>query len=107
MAQVQNALNILYNVETVNISDSTPIDEKIKTLVIVDPKDSFPESHLMRLEEFVSKGKNIFISYNRESTDLSKASGSPRHTGLEDWLTRKGINIEDQFVVDATCGTVT
>jgi gliding-associated putative ABC transporter substrate-binding component GldG len=107
MAQVQNALSVLYNVVPVNISDTTPIDEKIKTLVIVDPKDSFPENHLMRLEEFISKGKNVFISYNRESTDLSKASGSPRHTGLEDWLSKKGITIEDQFVVDATCGTVT
>ncbi len=104
--QAQNALSVLYNVEPVNLSDSTPIDDKIKTLVIVDPKDTFPESHIMRIDEFVSKGKNIFIAYNREKTDLSNATGSSRHTGLEDWLAKKGIQIEDQFVVDATCGTV-
>jgi len=104
--QVQNSLSILYNVDPVNLNDSTPIDDKYRTLVIVDPKDTFPVSHIMRIDEFVSKGKNIFIAYNRESTDLSKATGSPRYTGLEDWLAKKGIQIEDQFVVDATCGTV-
>jgi gliding-associated putative ABC transporter substrate-binding component GldG len=104
--QAQNALSILYEVVPVNLNDSTPIDDKIRTLIIVDPKDTFPASHLMQIDEFLSKGKNIFIAYNRESTDLSKASGSPRYTGLEDWLQKKGILIEDQFVVDATCGSV-
>src|SRR6185295_4488658 len=104
--QVNNALSILYNVEAVTLSDSAPIPDKIKTLVIIDPKDTFPQSHIQRIEEFASKGKNIFIAYNRETTDLSKATGEGRHTGLEDWLAKKGIKIEDQFVVDATCAAV-
>jgi len=106
LQQVNNALSILYNVETVTLSDSAPIPDKIKTLVIIDPKDTFPQSHIQRIEEFASKGKNILIAYNRETTDLSKATGEGRHTGLEDWLASKKINIEDQFVVDASCGAV-
>ncbi len=106
MQQANNALSILYNVQPVTLSDSTGIPDNIKTLAIIDPKDSIPESHLHYIDEFLSKGKNIFISYSRETADLSTAQGSSRHTGLEDWLAKKKINIEDQFIVDATCGAV-
>jgi gliding-associated putative ABC transporter substrate-binding component GldG len=104
--QAQNALLILYNVEEVTLNDTSSIPENIKTLAIIDPKDTFPESHLQKIDEFLSKGKNIFISYSHEKADLTNASGSSRHTGLEDWLAKRKIELEDQFVVDATCGSV-
>ncbi|MBK5286260.1 MAG: Gldg family protein [Bacteroidia bacterium] len=104
--QANQALSILYTVEPVTLNDTGSILDRIRTLAIIDPKDTFPESHIHHIEEFVAKGKNIFIAYNRESADLNKATGSPRHTGLEDWLAKKGITIEDQFVVDANCGAV-
>jgi gliding-associated putative ABC transporter substrate-binding component GldG len=106
MQQVQNSLSILYNIQPVALSDTTSIPDNIKTLVIVDPRDTFPASHLRHLDEFISKGKNVFIAYSRENADLSKAMGSPRHTGLEDWLAKKGILLEDQFIIDASCGAV-
>lgn len=106
MQQAYQALSILYDVETVTLSDSAPIADNVKTLVIVDPKDTFPATHIQRIDEFLSKGKNIFIAYNKEKADLSTANGSSRYTGLEDWLAKKGITIEDQFIVDATCGSV-
>ncbi len=104
--QVQNALSVLYSVQPVKLNDSSAIPDNIKTLLIIDPKDSFPESHLRHLDEFVGAGKNVFITYNRENTDLNKASGSPRHTGLESWLIKHHIEIEDKFIVDASCGAV-
>jgi gliding-associated putative ABC transporter substrate-binding component GldG len=104
--QANAALSVLYTVEPVTLNDSTPIAANIKTLVIIDPKDTFPEGHLHRLDEFYSSGKNIFISYSHEVADFNTASGSSRHTGLEDWLASKGISIEDQFVIDASCGAV-
>ena len=104
--QVQNSLSILYNVVPVTLNETDPIPDDIHTLVVIDPKDTFPEIHIRHIDEFVSKGKNIFIAYNRQNTDLSKATGSPRYTGLEDWLAGKGIKLEDQFIVDATCGSV-
>jgi len=106
MQQAQNGLSVLYNVEEITLSDTTQIPDRIKTLAIVDPKDSFPLSHLQQLDQFLSKGKNLFVAYSHETADLSKASGSSRHTGLEDWLGQKKIQIADQFIVDATCGNV-
>jgi gliding-associated putative ABC transporter substrate-binding component GldG len=104
--QANQALSILYSVEPVTLTDSTPVPDRIRTLAIIDPTDTFPETHLQRIDEFISKGKNIFISYNRQTADLNTAQGTSRHTGLEDWLAKKGITIEDQFVVDANCGAV-
>ena len=106
MQQAQTALSIMYNVEPVTLTDSTPIPDNIKTLAIIDPKDTFPESHIRAIEDFISKGKNILIAYNHVSADLEKATGSSRHTGLENLLAKKGIQIDDQFIVDANCGTV-
>lgn len=106
MSQAYNALTVLYSVEEIKLNDTTVIPDHIKTLAIIDPKDSFPESHLRRIQDFIAKGKNVFIAYNHENADLSNASGSSRHTGLEDFLSKKGIVIADQFVVDANCGTV-
>ena len=106
MQQAQNALSVLYAVEEVTLNDTVSIPERIRTLAVIDPKDSFPPSHLMQIDQFLSKGKNLFIAYNHETADLSKASGSSRHTGLEDWLSQKKIQIADQFVVDATCGNI-
>jgi ABC-type uncharacterized transport system involved in gliding motility auxiliary subunit len=97
----------LYDVEDVTLNDTSSIPDRIKTLAIIDPKDSFPEKHLRVLDDFLAKGKNIFIAYNRVSADLSNATGNSRHTGLEDWLAKKKIEIDDQFVVDANCGGVT
>lgn len=104
--QAQNALAVLYNVETVTLSDSAPVPANIRTLAIINPKDTFPASHLQRLDEFISSGKNLFVAYNHVTADFSTATGNSRYTGLEDWLEKRGIKIEDQFVIDATCGTV-
>lgn len=104
--QAQNGLAVMYNVEEVSLNDTTLISDRIKTLAIIDPKDSFPQTHLQQLDQFLAMGKNLFIAYNRETADLSKATGNSRHTGLEDWLASKKIQIADQFVVDATCGNI-
>jgi gliding-associated putative ABC transporter substrate-binding component GldG len=106
MKQAQNGLSVLYEIEEVTLNDTAPIADRIKTLAIVDPKDSFPSLHLQQLEQFLASGRNLFIAYNRQTADLSTASGNSRHTGLEDWLAAKKIQIAAQFVVDATCGTV-
>lgn len=106
MQQALNGLTVLYDVQEVSLNDTTPISGRIKTLAVIDPKDTFPPSHLEQLEQFLAAGKNLFIAYSHQTADLSTASGGSRHTGLEDWLAWKKIQIADQFVLDANCGTV-
>lgn len=105
--QAQTSLSILYNVESVTLTDSTPIEERFKTIAIVAPSDSFPVSHLYHLDAFLARGGNLLIAMNRVNGDFSTAQGSEVNTGLEGWLSSKGIQVEPTFVVDVNCGSVT
>ena len=107
MQQVNDGLNVLYQYEPLTLNDTTPIPDRIKTISIIAPKDSFPPSHLAKLDEFLSKGGNLFIGINRVNGDLSTAQGSTVNTGLEIWLKNKGIEVDDNFLIDTKCGSVT
>jgi ABC-type uncharacterized transport system involved in gliding motility auxiliary subunit len=43
---------------------------------------------------------------NRVNGDLQNASGYVVNTGLENWLQQKGLIVEANFIVDASCGAV-
>jgi len=104
--QVMSMLNVLYNVEPVTLTDSTNELSRFETVAIVAPKDSFPESHLMQLDNFLSQGKNLFIAMNRVTGNFSNAMGNAVNTGLEGWLSSKGLTVEENFIIDDNCGTV-
>jgi gliding-associated putative ABC transporter substrate-binding component GldG len=107
MPQLKEQLDILYNAKEVTLSDSIDIPQEIKTLVIVRPTDSIPFSHFSKLEAFLDRGGNMAIAINRVAGNLQNAFGSPISTGLETWLANKGVMVQDNFVVDAKCGSVT
>ena len=99
-------LGVLYNTEEVPLTDTTNIADRFKTLVIIRPTDSIPPSHLQKLDGFLSNGGKLVVAINRVNGDLQNASGFAVTTGLETWLQQKGILVEDNFVVDAKCGSV-
>ncbi len=106
MKQAENALSVMYNIEPITLSDTGAIPDRIKTIAVIDPKDTFPQSHLNHIDEFLSKGKNVFIAYSIENANLSNGSSTKNHSGLESWLAAKKIIIEDEFAVDASCGSI-
>ncbi len=106
MGQVMQSLLVLYTVEPVNLNDSTANLSKYKTVAIVGPRDTIPKFHLMLLDDYLSKGGNLFIAMDRVDGDLSTVQGKSIETGLETWLSNKGLVVENNFVVDASCGSV-
>ena len=106
LMQLQNQLNVLYQTEEVNL-DSMDVPSKINTLVIMRPTDSIPATAFTRLDNFLARGGRIAIAMNRVNGDLQNAFGSAVNTGLENWLQQKGIVVEPNFVIDASCGAVT
>ena len=107
MQQAMKELNVLYKVEHVHLSDTIDNLAKYNTLVIIAPTDTFPQSHLQQLDNFLAQGKKMFIGINRVEGDLRNAMGSEITTRLETWLAGKGINISPNFVIDANCASVT
>jgi gliding-associated putative ABC transporter substrate-binding component GldG len=104
--QAINSLNILYQIEPVNLTDSLDALSAYQTIAIVAPTDSFPVNHLAQLDNFLSRGGNIYLAMNRVEGDLQVARGNSVSTGIETWLTSKGIMVENNFVVDARCANI-
>ncbi len=106
IAQVYNELNVLYNVEPLTLSDTASIPERIKTLVIIRPKDSIPERRFVQIDNFLAKGGRVLVAISRVNANLQQASGSVLKTNLENWLKGKGIIVADNVIVDASCSAV-
>ena len=106
MSQVKTALDILYDFKSIAVNDSTPVSEHIKTLALVRPSDTIGQPTLNQLDNFLESGGNLFIAMNRVNGDLNNSYGSAITTGLEKWLAEKGLQIREDFVVDAQCATV-
>ncbi len=106
IVQVYNELTVLYNVEPITITDSTDIPERIKTIAIVQPKDSIKADVFVKLDRFLSKGGKILIAASRANTNLQNAFSTTLNTGLEKWLFAKGIVLKDELIADVSCSQI-
>jgi gliding-associated putative ABC transporter substrate-binding component GldG len=107
MPQANEQLSVLYQTQEVPLTDSTSIPAAIKTLIWIRPTDSIPSSHLQQVDAFVAKGGRLLVAINTVQADLRSLYGTPVNTGMENWLRTKGIEVMQNFVVDAQCGAVT
>jgi gliding-associated putative ABC transporter substrate-binding component GldG len=107
MIQVATELSILYSFEPLNVTDSTIIPARIKTIAIVRPTDSIPGFVFQQLDYFLARGGRLFIAMNRVAGDLQSGYGSSLPTGLEGWLLGKGLMVNDSYVIDASCVNAT
>ena len=104
--QAVQSLNVLYDVEPVTLSDTVELSKYI-TLAWNAPKDSIPQNNFDIIDRYLDNGGNLYVAINRVDGDLSTSMGSEVTTGLETWLAKKGINVENKFVIDNTCNNVT
>ena len=106
--QLHQKLSIMYDIEPVTWSDTSGIPAEYKTLIIIAPKDTVPTNYFHYLDDFLSRGGRIIIALNRVDIDYSQGGvGKAVYTGFSDWLKAKGIEVEKNFVTDASCGSVT
>lgn len=106
LTEVYQGLSILYNVENLNLDAEETIPARFKTIAIVAPKDTFLPTHLNKLDGYLAQGGNVFIGINRAEGDFQTSQISLSNTGLEAWLSSKGILVEDHILTDANCGQV-
>ncbi len=104
--QALQQLMVLYNVQPVNLTDTVNNLSSFKTLAIVAPADSFSDTQLRKLDEYLSNGGNLFLAYNHVSGDFQTMQGTVVNSNLASWLARKGLTVENNFVVDQSAGTV-
>lgn len=106
MQQLNQQLSIMYDVGTLTLTDSTGIPDTYRTLIIIAPSDTVKQEYFKQLDDFITRGGRILFALNRVKGELSTAYGSGIYTGFEDWLSKKGINIRDEFLIDVNSGNV-
>lgn len=103
LAQANGELSVLYRVEDVNVTDSTGIPSYIRSLAIVRPTDTIPPVVFGELDRYLARGGNLFIALNRVEGDLQNGYGSGTGTGMYNWLSGKGLRVNENFLVDQHC----
>ncbi len=106
MPQVKQGLDVLYNFTPYSLNDSVSIPNTYKTLALVRPTDTINVEALNQLDRFLEDGGNLVVALNTVKGDLKTAYGSVMSTGVESWLKEKGVEIKNDFVLDAQCASV-
>ena len=105
LIQLSEQLSVLYDVDTATLNNK-PVPADVKTLVIINPKDTIAENVFNNLDQFLSRGGNIVAAYNSVEGDLQNGSGNAVETNFGDWLKTKGIEVEKNFLIDVNCSNV-
>ena len=106
MQQATEQLTVLYEPRQIALSDTAGIPENISTAALIRPTDSIPSAHLKHLDSFLERGGKLLVAVNSVQADFQSRFGAAQNNGLKPWLREKGIDIQDNFVVDARCGSV-
>lgn len=102
--QLMEQLAILYSPEAYTLSDTSAIPGYYKALVWIDPQDSVPATHLEKIDEYLTAGGSLFLAYNSLENSLQQPYLAAKpDIGIKSWLGSKGINLQDSYVVDASC----
>jgi gliding-associated putative ABC transporter substrate-binding component GldG len=108
MQQAVRDLSVLYQVENVVLTDTTSELMKYNTVAVIGPSDSIPQEHLQQLTSYMEQGGNLLLAIDRVDADLNSGypMGNAVNTGLESWLSRTGVTVNSNFVLDASAVTV-
>lgn len=104
---VLDELSVLYDAEPYSISPTEEIPSTYRTLVIVHPKDSFPDAHLEKLDNFLRNGGGVYLAYSHVAGNLQTRMVDRSYVGgLEQWLADKGVHFEEKVVTDVSSASV-
>ncbi len=108
LPQLVQQLRILYEVEELQLTDTTQIPSHYRALAWVAPKDSIPANRLAKLSAYLNNGGKLFVAYTNVTGDMQQGllSVAP-DIGLVSWLNQQGVQLGQHFVTDAQCASVT
>ncbi|WP_407397224.1 GldG family protein [Treponema sp.] len=98
-------LSDTYSLESVNlIEDDIPV--AAETVIINGPKSAFDEKELYKIDQFIMRGGNVMFfidSYDEQISGYQQPSYVPVRTGLEKLLSKYGVEVGSEYVLDEKC----
>jgi len=105
-SQLMQELNVLYDVSNVDFAKPESKLDDYKVLVMAASADSIPPSDFAKLDDYLDNGGSIFLAVNHVKGDLQNLMGTVNNIGLNQWLLKKGIHINDSFIIDSECNSI-
>ncbi|MDL2251757.1 GldG family protein [Odoribacter sp. OttesenSCG-928-J03] len=109
MPQLINPLSELADLHTINLNNTTDKElHQFNTLCIIAPKDSYTSYELALINKYLANGGRLFVALKHAIGQIneSRNTGFINKTGLEDFLENKGLKIQNDFIIDNNCGTI-
>ena len=107
LPQLLEQLSVLYDVEPFRLKDTSRVPSYYKALVWVAPKDSIQPQEFSKIDQYLNQGGGLFLAHEHVMGDLQQGLLSKNNDiGIRSWLMQKGLQFQDQMVVDAQCASV-
>ncbi|WP_421870034.1 GldG family protein [Marinoscillum sp.] len=107
MPQLMEQLSVLYEVEPFRIKDTASVPSYYKALVWVAPMDTVKQLEFAKIDQYLDQGGGLFLAHEHVQGDLQQGLLSKSgDIGIKSWLAQKGLQFQDQMVIDAQCATV-
>ncbi|SVA66547.1 uncharacterized protein METZ01_LOCUS119401, partial [marine metagenome] len=100
---LRRALTERYEISSIDLSGDTSLglDPNNTDLVVVaGPKEPIPEARIKEIENFISGGGGALILVDKHQISLETPTTSLVMTGLEEFLEKRGIRIDEGLVMD-------
>lgn len=104
--QMTKELSVLYDLKVINLNRRMDLSD-FKAIIILSPFEEITKREFKRLDNYLGTGGSLFVGIDRVNGILNHGIGVGVNTNLETWLEEKGILVEDAFIVDRKCSTVT
>jgi gliding-associated putative ABC transporter substrate-binding component GldG len=106
LANVYTQLRNNYEVSTVDLSNGSPIDTSIKT-IIVPGTATLDDKKLFEIDQFFMKGGNLVVLADAVKVNFQYGvNAMPVESNLFGMLENYGVKVEKNLVLDASCGQV-
>lgn len=108
LMQAMAAMQVMYDIQPYHIAGGTvPGPERYPVMLWVRPTDSIPDAHFEFVDEYLSKGGRLLVTYNPVEGDFVNMLAMPSSTEMTEWLATKGMVVSGDVVIDSRCGTIT
>lgn len=102
--QLKTQISENYEIKETGLEEK--LDEDVKTLIFAGIKDSLSENQLFNLDQFIMKGGNVIFFQEKVSADIQTQKADVVKSNLFPMLNHYGIEMENNLVLDASCGEV-